>query len=219
MRNDKNVAIKLRKAGKSYQEISKMVDVPKSTLSNWFHGAIWSEKTKIHLSDIARNNASKRMTVISHRRRDKLQKIYIATSQIARKEFKLFSKDRLFVAGLMIYWGEGDSKLNNGAIRVSNSDPLMIKLFYKFVRRYLSEISSKAKIYLVLYPDLDDQICRKYWSKQTGLSLDRFIKSSIIKGKHPTKRLQYGIGTLTINSRQYKEKIITWVSLIKEFKK
>ena len=215
MRQDKQLAIKLRKDGKSYNEIANALDVSKSTLSNWFSKTVWSLETKEYLTEIARVNSSKRMTIISHRRRASFQKDYKEQRLLAEKQFKNFVKDRLFVAGLMIYWGEGDSKLTNGIIRATNSDPLMIKLFYQFVKKYLPEVNDKAKIYLVLYPDLDDQKCKKHWSNIVGLPLDRFIKSSFIKGKHSSKRLAYGIGTLTINSRSYKEKIIKWIELIK----
>jgi len=215
MRQDKSAAIKLRKQGKSYQEIALALNVPKSTLSNWFSGTSWSGKTKDYLSKLARDNASKRMTVISHKKRAELQTAYQKQRIIAKQQFKKFVKERLLIAGLMIYWGEGDSKLENGIIRVANSDPLMIRLFYRFLKKYLPEVQAKAKIYLVLYKDLDEKSCQSTWSKKVGLPLERFIKSSFIKGRHPSRRLSYGIGTLTISSRLYKEQIITWVDLIK----
>ena len=216
MRPDKQQAIQLRKQGKSYKEIAETVGVPKSTLSNWFSGSPWSEKIKKHLSELARIGAKERMTVISHRKRDELRESYRKQSLVAREQFKKFIKERLFIAGLMIYWGEGDNKLENGVIRVANSDPLMVRLFYKFLKTYLPEVVQKAKMYLVLYPDLDDMSCRRHWSEKVGLPLDKFIKSSFIKGQHPTKRLAYGIGTITIRNRLYKEQMMTWVGLAKQ---
>ena len=215
MRQDKQTAILLRKSGESYKKISEITGVPKSTLSNWFSGVAWSEKTKKHLSELARANARERMTVISHKKREELRENYGRQRIIAKKQFKKFFKERLFIAGLMIYWGEGDNKLEDGVIRVANSDPLMIKLFYKFLKTYLPEISQKAKIYLVLYPDLNEATCQRYWSEKVGFSVDRFIKSSFIKGRCPTKRLAYGIGTITISSRLYKESIMSWLDLAK----
>ena len=78
------------------------------------------------------------------------------------------------------------------------------------------EISKKAKIYLILYPDLNDKQCKEIWSKKVGISTDKFFKSTIIKGRCPTKRLSYGIGNLIIVNRAYKEIIINWVKLIKK---
>jgi len=216
MRKDKNLAIKLRKSGKSYEEIYKLTNIPKSTLSDWFSDIAWSKKTKESLSKIARKNASKRMTIISHKKREERKKHYKEKRNLSKKLFEKFKKENLFIAGLMLYWGEGDSKLTNGAIRIANSDPLMLKLFYKFLKVYLIEISKKAKIYLILYPDLNDKQCKEIWSKKVGISTDKFFKSTIIKGRCPTKRLSYGIGNLIIVNRAYKEIIINWVKLIKK---
>lgn len=216
MRDDKKAATRLRKRGLSYHEIAMALNIPKSTLSNWFANVAWSQKTKKYLSDLARINASQRMTIISRKRKNKLEGDYRLQRLTAVSQFKKFQSERLFIAGLMIYWAEGDNKLANGIIRVANSDPLMIRLFYKFLKIYFPEISARAKVYLVLYPDLNDEKCRQYWSRKIGLPIEKFIKSSYIKGKHPTKRLAYGIGTLTISSRSYKEKIITWIDLAKK---
>lgn len=218
MRKDKQLAIDLRQKGKSYKEIVKLTGIPKSTLSGWFGSVLWSEETKKYLTELARINSVKRMTAISHKTRAIRKKDYHTKQTEAEKQFSEFVKERLFVAGLMIYWGEGDSKLDNGIIRVANSDPLMIKLYYKFLKTYFPEISDRAKMYLVLYPDLNEEVCKKYWSKNVGLPIDRFFRSSFITGKHPSKRLSYGIGTLTISSRAYKEKIIKWIELIKNEK-
>ncbi|MFA5155584.1 MAG: hypothetical protein WC453_04080 [Patescibacteria group bacterium] len=216
MRHDQEIAVKLRRAGKSYKEISLALNIPKSTLSNWFASNLWSQKTKQYLSDLARENASIRMKALSSKRKVGLQKIYKNQGLKAQQQFKKYIKERLFLAGLTLYWGEGDNKLANGMIRVSNSDPKMIRLYYKFLQAYLPEICYKARIYLVLYRDLAEQECRTYWSKIVGLPVDRFFRSSYIKGKHPTKRLAHGIGTLTISNREYKEKIIAWVNMLKE---
>lgn len=83
MRLDKQLAIKLRREGKSYLAISGILGISKSTLSNWFSGVTWSEKTKHRLTALVRKSASARMTVISHRRRDELSLSYEQQRKIA----------------------------------------------------------------------------------------------------------------------------------------
>ncbi len=129
MRQDKQLAINLRKQGKSYNEIADILNISKSTFSNWFQKANWSQKIKKRLSCLARDNASIRMTGMAHIRRKKLQASYQKQKIIAKKQFDKFKQDRLFVVGLAIYWGEGDNKLEDGVIRVENTDPVMIRLF------------------------------------------------------------------------------------------
>ncbi len=216
MRQDKQLAINLRKQGKSYNEIASILNISKSTLSNWFQKTKWSQEVKKNLSALARKKASIRMTSISNVRRKSLQANYRQQRSIARKQFEKFKHDRLFIAGLAIYWGEGDNRLDGGVIRVANTDPVMIRLFYDFLKKYLPEISDKAKIYLVLYPDLNDSNCQRYWSAKVGVPLKRFIKSSVIVGKSKKRRISHGIGTITISSRLFKESIITWIDLLKK---
>ncbi len=46
MHNNKEKAIQLRKLGKSYNEITKALNVPKSTLSTWLKDIIIPAKIK-----------------------------------------------------------------------------------------------------------------------------------------------------------------------------
>jgi hypothetical protein len=216
MRTDKNKATKLRKSGKSYGEIEKQLGVPKSTLTSWFRKENWSKSIKKRLSFIAIKNASKRMKIMSQKKKRERTKLYQSTKQLAQKQFRKISQEKLFLCGLVIYWGEGDSKLENGVIRVTNTDPVMLKLFHTFLKKYFPEISHKTKAYLILYPDLVDEKCKKFWSKKIGIKQNRFIKSQYIQGRHPTKRLDYGVCTITITSRAYKEKIIVWLELFRK---
>lgn len=99
-------------------------------------------------------------------------------------------------------------------IRVSNTDPAMLKLFSLFIKKYLREIAHHLRAYLVLYPDLDEATCKRYWSENVKIPVERFFKSTYIHGHHHTKRLGYGTCTITISSRAYKEKIHTWLNLM-----
>ena len=216
MRKEKNQAIVLRRQGKSYNEIAQKLSVPKSTLHYWFRDKTWSVKVKRHLTEAARQESKKRMKILGNLGKQKRAALYLECRKRAEKEFKQFKKETLFLSGLCLYWGEGDSKLENGRIRIANSDPLMLRLFYLFLGQYLPELLPKAKIYLVLYKDLEENACQKHWSVQVGVPLDKFIKSSYIIGRSPTKRLAYGIGTLLVSSRAYKEIIHTWIALFKK---
>lgn len=216
MRKDKNKAIALRKSGKSYNEIQDALGIAKSTLTSWFKNQKWSRVVKSRLAEVARENARKRMTIISHAAREKRAMVYEEHRRIARDNFKQFQKNKLFVSGLMIYWGEGDNSIKNGVIRVTNTDPFMLKLFRIFLKKYLPNIFIKLRAYLVLYPDLDDIVCKKFWSRSISVPFDRFIKSQYITGRHPTRRLPYGVCTITATSRAQKEIMLEWLNLIRK---
>ncbi|MDP2934621.1 MAG: hypothetical protein Q8N59_02560, partial [bacterium] len=134
----------------------------------------------------------------------------------AKKEFKKLKKNPLFVAGLMLYWGEGDGKIENSLVRLANTDPKMIQIFIKFLLRVCCTSVEKIKISITLYPDLSEKECKKFWIKTLKIPGSQFFKTQYIQGKHPTKRLSHGICSLVVCSRGLKEKIFTWLNLYKE---
>lgn len=131
----------------------------------------------------------------------------------AEKEFLNFKDNPLFVAGVMLYWGEGDKVLKNGIVRLSNSEPTVIKIFYEFLKNFASVKEDKIFLKLILYPDLVESFQQNEWGKKVGIPLKQFKRSVVIKGKHPTKRSARGIGSMEVYSRKLKEKIIRWTEL------
>jgi hypothetical protein len=214
MRNDKHLAIKLRRKGKSYNKISKELNIPKSTLSDWFSNLRWSQTIKKELERKANYIARKRLRLICKARREYWEKWREEFRKEARKEFPVLKSNPLFIAGLMIYWGEGDSSLRH-QVRLSNSDPKMIKLFNGFLQKICKIPKEKIRLSLIIYPDLADRVCKKFWSTKTKISLNQFDKSNIIYGRHPTKRLENGVCIIRVNGTpDLKEKIITWTTLM-----
>lgn len=213
MRNDRHLAIKLRKKGLSYNKISKELDIPKSTMCYWFRDEQWSQEIKAELTRKVFRVAKKRLRLINKKRREKWEKWHEECREKARKEFPFLKNDPLFLAGLMIYWGEGDSKASNSLIRVSNTDPRMMRIFTDFLLRIGKIPHEDLRASLILYPDLDEKECLDYWTKGIGIPVSQFIKTQVIKGRHPTKRLSYGICIVYKCSRELKEKILEWIDL------
>ena len=132
----------------------------------------------------------------------------------AIREFENLKNDPLFIAGLMLYWGEGDKKIENGQVSLSNSDPHLVRLFYLFLVKALGVSPERITLSLILYPDLVDSVQKNMWSKITKIPLSNFRGSTVIKGRHPTKRNSYGVCIIRVNSRQLKEKVIKWIDLL-----
>jgi hypothetical protein len=128
-------------------------------------------------------------------------------------EFPFIKNNSLFIAGLMLYWGEGDKNLSNSTIKLANSDMGMIRFFYVFLVNGLGIPKEKIAFNLLLYPDLVDTVQKKTWSQATGLPLSQFRKSVFIVGRHPTRRLSHGVGTIRVGGRKYKEKLMKWIEL------
>lgn len=112
--------------------------------------------------------------------------------------------------------GEGDSKIENCNVRLTNTDPMMIKIFSRFLRMVCKIPREKIRVAMILYPDLKEDVCKKFWCDASEIPENQFIKTQIIKGKHPTRRLNNGICIVYVSSRQLKEKIYTWIKLSQE---
>lgn len=134
----------------------------------------------------------------------------------AVREFRKFKHDPLFITGLMLYWGEGDNSALSPHVRLSNTDPRMIKLFLEFAYKICNIEKDRVRINLVIYPDISKVECEKYWSAYLQIPLNQFYKTQIIKGKHPTKRLAKGVCMVRIGSTNLKQKFITWINLFFE---
>ena len=205
--------IALRQKHKSYREIAGALGISKGTVSYWLAANTESQAIKKILTEKQRIWSRKHMTKIAKAASKRWELWRAEARKEAEQQFPFLLKNPLFVAGVTMYWGEGDSKMKN-PLRLSNTDPRMIHLYVKFLREILGVPNQKIRVALILYPDLHDVDCKRFWSRVTGLAYKNFIKTQYIRGYHPTKRLQYGVCVVIVSSRQLKEKFGVWIDLL-----
>lgn len=215
MRQDKQFVFELRKQGKSYREIQLELGISRSTLCDWFKNIEWSKHIKHKNNDNNVALSKERLEKLNHGRKIKLDLYYQNAEQEAEIEFELFKNEPLFIAGLMIYAGEGD-KRNRNNTRVSNSEFYLHQITIKFAEKYLGIERKMIKFGLLLYPDNDIKECVNIWQKELGISINNFHKVHTIQGKETKRRLQYGVGSSIISSKVViKKKILVWLELSK----
>lgn len=212
MRKDKENAIKMRKSGKSYRQIHQELKIPVSTLSDWFSKLDWSKEMAQKLAKEAQKEHTARLVELDKIRGRNLDRVYEEARREAAEELKILKYNPLFIAGLMLYWGEGD-KTSDHQVRFTNTDPDMVRLYVFFLTHGLRIPKRKIGVHLLLYPDLDDWLCRVYWMQATGLSKEHFMKSTVIQGKHKTRRLSFGICMVHVSSSYVKTKVREWLKL------
>ena len=213
MREDKEKAINLRKIGKSYLEIKKELGIPLSTLSEWFSGQGWSNEISVNLVKKARSSHIIRIQELNKTRGENLNKLYEEAKKEAVEDFKLLKYHPLFIAGLMVYWGEGN-KSSKSNCYIANTEPLMIMLFLQFLRHICGFTEPRIKAWILLYPDLNEKVCKEFWIKNCSLKSTDFNKSIVIKGKHKTKKVSYGVCSIGVSSAYLKCKILKWIDLL-----
>ncbi|MFA6445944.1 MAG: hypothetical protein WCW14_01690 [Candidatus Paceibacterota bacterium] len=213
MRKDKDKIIELRKTGKSYKEIEQVMGVPRSTLSAWFKGQAWSSDLVVSLRNKVRSDHIVRLQSLDKIRGLHLDRLYKQAEFEAVQEFDQIKNHPLFISALMIYWGEGD-KASPYRCSIANTEPAMIKIFLLFLENICCMPRTKIKSWILLYPDLNEEECKKYWIEKSGLEYSDFNKSIVIQGRHKTNRVRYGVCNLGVSSAYLKRKILIWIDLL-----
>ena len=181
-------ARQLRRKGHSLSEISKVLNVSKSSVSLWVSkvnlsvkakkkilarfttGQLASHATKMRQTSVKENEAqSEAISAVSH---------YLSNVHINK------------ILCAMIYYCEGNKAIRDG-VRFVNSDPLLISTFLKLFRSSFEVDESRFRccVHLHSYHDRDVQL--KSWSKIAKIPLGQFIKPYIKQSSSIYKKEGY----------------------------
>jgi len=164
----------------SYKEIREKVPVAKSTLSYWLREFPLTEDRIKELQrqgwDKSEASRERFRATMREKRKRKEQEVY----QKYRKKFIIPNKESCFVAGLMLYLGEGDKKARD-RIGLANTDPAIIKFFVDWLDTFLKIPKDKIKAQLHLYENMDIGKERKFWMNELGFTKSQIYRPSIRK--------------------------------------
>lgn len=204
---EKVQAVKLRKNGQSYSEISRKLKVSKSTLSGWLKDIESSSQQKKKLMT-KRQLAGYKGAKMNQNYADKRRKMII---EKAKKEAEELINNPLFLAGLMLYWAEGN-KRGGEKVVISNSDPEIIRLMMRWFREICHVPEYKFRVSLYIHRLHIRKDVRDFWFRITGVPLSQFGKDTIKPTIHSqrTNKLYEGVCRITIHSTDLFRKIIGW---------
>jgi len=220
MRNDKHSAISLRKQGKSYNEISKILGTPKSTLSLWLKNVSMSPKVRKKFWDAVKERQSKSITEFNKKQGEYARKKAQKIQQDAAEMVNALSKKDLLLVGSALYWAEGFKK-TRWILAFTNSDPLMIKLIMKFFREVCEVTEEKIRGNVQIHPNVTPKQAISYWSKITKIPQCQFLKcytrlSPSSKQKRPYNTLPYGTLRISIYDSKITNTVKGWIQGISE---
>lgn len=178
---DKNKLENLYKSGKSMFDISKILKCSPHKIVYW-----------MKKYDLKRRSRSEAGYIQQNPDGDPFK---IRTKLNSEQTF-------LFGLGLGIYWGEGTKKSKH-SLRVTNTDPNIIKYFIRFLLEICQLKKEKLSFSLISFNDIKTEVVRDYWSKQLKISPKKFGKITIIpsQGKGTYKRKsQFGVCTVHANN-------------------
>lgn len=214
----KKKATRLRQNGLSYSEIQEKIPVSRSTLSLWLRNIELTKSQKTRLKNKTIKSLSLGSKAIKRKRIRKHNKIV----NRAKAKIKNIGKDELFLIGTSLYWAEGSKqKKHNPSQRAvfSNSDPLMIKVYLKWLKKCLNIKSDEILFEIYSHGNLrqHEKKMIKYWSNITNFPLDCFDKIYYKKDKNNQyrknkKRNYYGLLRIKIRkSTDLNRKITGWI--------
>lgn len=209
-KEQRTLAVTMRRLGKSYREIHAALGIPKGTLSAWFNREQWSAAIRRDLEAATRPESRARITAMSRARSEKFAALRAEARADARRRFPTLIRDPLFAIGIALYWGEGAKNCAAGVVRLPNVDPRLLKVFVRFLLSCCGVPHERLRAWILLYPDLDPVACHTYWSRQIGLPLQQFRKAQVIVGRAKRRRLAYGVCSVETCSRLLCEQIDEW---------
>ena len=229
-RKDKDKALKLRLQGRSYAEITRLLGIPKATLSGWLKGVVLDDAARSRIAARVREKSAeglmkrnKNQTKLAHGR-------MIETRKIASKEVGGVSQENLLILGAALYWAEGYKRVKvvrgrevtNHPVSLTNSDASLVRAFLYFLRDYCKVPNERIRMAIRLFEHQNEEEIMQYWQKETKLPKANFLKAQRIisrssQGKRPFNRLPYGVVQISVADTPLFHRIMGYIEGIKKF--
>lgn len=211
-------ARQLRGKGLSIKQISDALNVSKASVSTWVRNIALSGN---ELEEIENRLQLGR----EHARQSRLKNILNRRNALIEKcktEILPLTKRDLWIAGLMLYAGEGRKAwdVSSQAIELTNSDPDILRVFINFLTKVCNVNRSNIKIRLFLYPDIDLKSAENFWSEELNIPLEQFQKS-FVKQSYDVlfrnRKSKYGTAHAVLYNAELYRKILGWLKALYEF--
>ncbi len=186
-------ARELRRAGFTYPEIIAELggDIPQATISNWVSDIELTTEQKVRITQKELDGSAKgRPFAILWNPSQKQKSLEQAATKALPVARRLSShREALHLMAASLYVGEGAKRDDHLAF--ANSDPQVIKTWMALLRNNLDVDERKFACQLMLSVGMPEQELIEFWSDVTGISINRFHKSSIKKNPGRIQRDGY----------------------------
>lgn len=200
---ERKEAIKLRKKGESIRSIAKKLNVSRGSVSRWVEEIVLTQRQIERL----KNNQIRSYVILKDPKFIELNK---ERARDKRREYQnkgrnlLKRSNKMFIAGIMLFWAEGTKRKN--AVIFSNSEPVMMKFFIDFLRKFFKFDENRLKFSFQWYSNnsLTKNKVSNYWSNLLGIDKNQMNKCYIdyrpVKNMGKKKgKCPYGICRLILN--------------------
>jgi len=177
----------LRKEGYSLTEISKALNIAKSTASLWLKDIQLNQPALSRLKERKILGQYKTSLLWKTRRKEQNNKDQSQAKVFFKSLTLSLPFNKLILA--VLFWTEGSKSTKE--ISFINSDPQMISTFLRLLRACYSISESKFRCLLHAheYHDVPRQL--KYWSQLTNIPLTQFSKTYLKPNTGKRKKTNY----------------------------
>ncbi|MCX6716117.1 MAG: hypothetical protein NT077_03830 [Candidatus Taylorbacteria bacterium] len=201
---ERQIALRLRREGKSYSEILQEISVAKSTLGVWLKNEGLAQPQIQRITEKRIEGQRKGARARHDKRILDQDEIYAGV----KKNFGELSMRDLLVLGIALYWAEGSKESANrpgSGVVFTNEEPRMILAFIRFLE--YNFMVFKDRIYCELYIHNDrvreSESIVEYWSDILELpktSFRIYLKHSVRSNSNSHKKEYHGTLRIKVKS-------------------
>jgi len=206
-------AIALRKKGVSIREIQKKLHISRSSASIWVRDVKLSKVQIKNLYTNKTNGGLKGSYIASQNKiKDRLRLTKKIKDEGVREIGKLTKRDK-FIAGIALYFGEGNKM--DKSVAVTNANPYAMKFLVEWLKEFCKVPTAKLRMNLYIHDNLSEPYARKYWSALLGIPKSQFTKSYIVKNnlkRFRKSKHRFGVLRVTVSDVNLHRRIMGWIS-------
>lgn len=189
-------------------ELVERLALPRTTIYYWIRDLPIDRRLQTPSRAAAQRKGNRAMCQKYRRLRDEA---YLE----GRRTFGQLSNDPTFRDFVNLFLAEGYKRSRN-KVSIANSDPAIVKLATRWIRR-LGE--RKISFSIQYHADQDLEALREFWSIELGIapqsvSLQRKSNTSGLAAR--TWRSRYGVMTVTCNDTYFRARLQGWMDCLKE---
>lgn len=183
----------------------------KSTISLWCRDVRLGAKQRRRLRQLLLNGADRARQRWNEKRRVLRAELLRRLAESARREIGTFSRRDRFIAGIMLYAGEGDKSQER--VGISNADPRILHFALDWFCDFLSIDRSKFTVHLYLHAGRSERRAKAFWTDALEIHASQFRQSYRPQPRKSHKRNvhEFGVCAVRAHNKIVHRKIMAWI--------